>query len=88
MPAATVRGWLRRARATATETVSTAIAVACDHDRDLGRIQPTGTPLSDALMALGTAAAPIGRRFGLSSEHAWQLVVHITHGRLLAAPSG
>jgi Homeodomain-like domain len=89
VPAATVRGWLRRARANAAEWASAALAAAHDLDRDLGRVRPTGTALGDALQTLGTAAAAAARRFGLSSsQHAWQLVANISRGQLLAPPSG
>lgn len=90
VPAATVRGWLRRALANAAELASAALATAYDFDRDLVRVQPTGTALGDALQALGTAAAAFVRRFGLASSPrpAWQLVANISHGQIPAAPSG
>jgi hypothetical protein len=47
-----------------------------------------GRPVGNALGALGAAAAATTRRFGISSQHAWQLVVHLSDGQLLAAPSG
>jgi len=64
-PAATVRGWLRRAtaRAEATRGAATIWVRALDAG-DTAASPPTGTPLGDALDALGLALAAAVRRLG------------------------
>jgi len=46
-------------------------------------MRPAGTPLGDALKALGAAAAAATRRLGLRAP-AWELITRFTSGRLLA----
>jgi hypothetical protein len=87
LPAATVRNWIRRARAGAGWLSTTAMRKAHELDPNLGRVQVTGDPLADAVSALGVAAAAARRRFGITADP-WPLIVSLTHGRLLAAPSG
>jgi hypothetical protein len=87
VPEATVRGWLRRARAGARWLAATAMAWAHRLDRDLGRVDPEGSPLGDALTALTVAAAALQRRFGPIAG-VWQIIASLTGGRLLAGPSG
>ncbi len=56
---------------------------AHDFDPELAPISPTGSPVGDAVEALGTAAASIRRRLG-HDRAAWSTIVAFTHGRLLA----
>jgi len=57
LPAATVRGWLRRATANAQQTHAEAMRLAVALDPLLGPIAPAASPLADALNAVGTAVA-------------------------------
>lgn len=63
-PAATVRGWIRRAtvRAQAINAQATSLALALDPLPS--PMRPAGSPLADALEALGTAIAAARRRLG------------------------
>lgn len=84
VPEATVRGWRRRVRARAEWLRVIATVSAHDFDPELGPIRPTGSPVGDAVEALGTAASAIRRRLGLDRA-AWPTIVAFTHGRLLAS---
>ncbi len=66
LPAGTVRGWQRRATANAQRTRAEAMRLAVQLDPLLGQVAPTGSPLADALEALGTAVAAARLRLGLS----------------------
>lgn len=46
-------------------------------------MRPAGTPLGDALEALGATAAAATRRLGLLAS-AWELITWLTSGRMLA----
>lgn len=88
LPPATVRNWLRRARSQAAWLERVATVWAHTLDPVLGRPpRPTGDPLTDALGAIGIAAAAYVRRFGPHRNPA-QLIAALTGGQLLAAPSG
>jgi hypothetical protein len=82
VPATTVRGWLRRFAAKAEFLRARFVALAVGLDRDLGRIEPRGSPMADALEAIGVAAAAAARRFG--SWPVWWFASGATAGRLLA----
>lgn len=82
VPATTVRGWLRRFAARAEFLRGQFEAVAHGLDRDLGRIEPRGSPTADALEAIGVAASAAARRFGPSP--AWRFASGASGGRLLA----
>lgn len=82
VPATTVRGWLRRFAANAEFLRSQFEAVAHGLDRDLGRIEPRGSPTADALEAIGVAAAAAARRFGPSPV--WWFASGASGGRLLS----
>lgn len=82
VPATTARGWLRRFAARAGFLRSQFEAVAHGLDRDLGRIEPRGSPSADALEAIGVAASAAARRFGLSPV--WRFASGASGGRLLA----
>lgn len=87
VPAATVRNWLRRARAGAGSLAATTMAWAHRLDRDLGPTRPGPSPLADAVTAFGIAAAAVRRGLGITSEP-WRIVASLTGARMLAAPSG
>lgn len=85
VPATTVRGWLRRFGAKAEFLRAQFAAVAHGIDRDLGRIEPRGSPTADALEAIGVAAAAAARQFGPSPV--WWFAAGASGGRLLANTS-
>lgn len=86
VPEGTVRGWLRRARRNAEWLRSWATVIAHDCDPELSPILPTGSPVGDAVEALGTAVSTMKRRLG-GERSGWRAIVAITHGQLLAPPS-
>lgn len=85
VPAATVRGWLRRFRASATETARfflrwfLVLAPASDLPG------PSGTPVVDAVGAIGLAARAAIRRFGPAGP--WAIAARLTGGGLLSNTS-
>lgn len=83
VPPSTVRNWLRRAGAEAERIRSEATRWAAHANPQLERIEPQGSPLADALHALGLAADALTRRLGLPYS-AWHVVSAITAGRLLS----
>lgn len=82
VPATTARGWLRRFAAKAEFLRAEFIALAHFIDRDLGRVEPRGSPTGEALEAIGVAAAATARRFGPSPL--WWFASGASAGRLLA----
>ncbi|HVM15404.1 MAG TPA: hypothetical protein VM287_13890 [Egibacteraceae bacterium] len=74
---------MRRARSIAEQLRALATVIAHDFDPELAPINPTGSPVGDAVEALGTGAAAIRRRLG-GDRAAWPTIVAFTHGRLLA----
>lgn len=86
LPATTVRGWLRRARANAQQIWSAATrrAVVLDPMADLRWYD--ADPLIGMLGAIGQAVRAHLRRFGLVAEP-WSVAVTVTQGRLLAPPA-
>ena len=85
LPADTVRGWIRQATAHASWLRDCGTIMAHRFDSELAPVPPTGTPLGDALEALGTAAAAAKRRLGLPGASPWELITQFTGGRLLTA---
>lgn len=65
LPADTVRAWIRCATAHASWLREWGAIMAYRFDPEQAPIRPTGTPLVDALEALGNAAAAATRRRGL-----------------------
>ncbi len=63
-PASTVRGWIRRATGCAERIRAQAVRLAAAMDVLLDPPHPTGSPLGDALQALGAAVAATIRRLG------------------------
>lgn len=86
VPEGTVRGWLRRARRNAEWLRAWATVIAHNCDPELPPILPTGSPVGDAVEALGTAVSTMKRRLG-AERSGWRAIVAITHGQLLAARS-
>lgn len=80
----TVRRWLRRLSARAEELRMAATGRLYGLDSTAGPIEPTGSPLADALEALGRAAAAATRRLG--ARPAWDAAVAITGG-MIASPA-
>jgi transposase-like protein len=83
VPVDTVRAWLRRVRGRAESVQRVATLRAHELDPMLDPILPTGSPLGDALNALGHAAAATRCRLGMAGTPA-QHIGLITAGRLLA----
>lgn len=82
VPATTVRGWLRRFAARAGFLRGQFMAVAHVLDRDLGRVEPRGSPEADAIEAVGVAASAAARRFGAGPV--WWFASGASAGRLLS----
>ena len=80
-PVSTVRGWLRRfgARAESLRVLFTALLHALD--ACAGAVPVTGSGFTDALQALGLAAAAAARLFG--PRPAWQFASAASGGLLL-----
>ena len=85
-PAATVRGWLRRAVARAGPLRSAFTALACGLDPDPLLPAPAGSGLADAVAAVVAAAAAAARRWGPAASvlAPWELASAVTMGALLA----
>jgi hypothetical protein len=84
LPAGTVRGWLRRARANAEPLRQFAVRTVTAVDPELlpTWVQPIGW--AEALQALAAAALAVVRRFGGNDVDLWPVIATITDGRLLA----
>lgn len=80
-PAATVRGWLRRAEAQAESIRVSATTWAHALDHCLEAIDPVGSALGDAVEALGVAAGAAVRRLG--PRAAAEVAVALTGGLLV-----
>jgi hypothetical protein len=80
-PASTVRGWLRRLgrRAEQLRVLFTGLLHALD--ASAGSLLPTGSSGSDALAAVGAAAAAAVRLFGARCP--WQFAAAASGGLLL-----
>lgn len=85
MPAATVRGWLRRFAMVASGLTGRLLAVAADASPAV-RAPPPGCPLAVAVAAVGVAAAAMA---SLSQEPVdrWRFAVAVTAGGLLDRPT-
>lgn len=82
LPADTVRGWLRRFAVRAEDVRAHFWRLAHRMDASLGAIQARGSPVADALEAIGVAAGAAVRRFGPVIS-VWAFVSGATGGRLL-----
>ncbi len=85
LPASTVRGWLRRFAARAELIRAHFTALAYRLDPELGPITPRGSPLADALEAVGVAAAAVVRRLGPAEP--WAVAAGASGGWLLGNTS-
>lgn len=88
VPAATVRGWLRRLAARLEAVWVFLVRVAVRAGVDVAVPAGSGCRWRDLLAALGTATAVLRGRFGpvgvLGRVTAWQVAVACSAGRLLA----
>jgi transposase-like protein len=85
LPATTVRGWLRRFQRRAAAIWALAVRLAHRDDPELGPIEARGSPISDAVEALGVAVAALIRRFG-PMRSTWEAASAMT-GALLLSPT-
>lgn len=85
VPAATVRGWLRRFAAMAERVRAHFTRWAVALDPMLGRFEPAGSLFADAAAAIGTAAAAAVRRLG--PRRTWHVASVLTGGGLLSNTS-
>lgn len=85
LPADTVRGWIRKVNGRAEELRTTATRAAYMLDPNLPPILSTdsGSPLAEAISALGAAAAAARRMFGPIATP-WEFLAAIAQGHLLA----
>ena len=85
LPPDTVRGWIRRVKARAQWLRVQGISAAHEFDplQAPVTVAGCGSPLSDAISALGLAAAAARRLFGPVAAP-WELAAVLAHGRLLA----
>lgn len=81
-PASTVRGWLRRFRAAATRVAAHFWAWAHHLDPMLGPVPPAGSPVADAVEAIGVAARAASLRLGPRPPWSWASVLSV--GRFLS----
>lgn len=85
-PVSTVRGWLARMAANAERVFAAFTRLVHELEPDPAPAAPAGSPLADAVGAVGAGAAAVRRRFGVAVVvvSAWQVAAALTHGRLLA----
>jgi hypothetical protein len=77
-----VRGWVRRLRARAAAIRAHFLGWAVALDPVLGRVEPAGGPVADAVEAIGVAARAWQERFG--SWPVWRVAARLSGGGLLA----
>ena len=82
IPPDTVRGWIRRATARAEWLRVQRTAIAHQFNLMLSVTVPAGSPLADAVSALGTAASAVVRKLGRVAP-SWQVIAMIARGYLL-----
>ena len=82
----TVRGWLGRWATNATRLRAAFTGLLHELDDDPHPLAPAGSPVADAVAAVGAAVAAVRRRWGTAVVvvSAWQVASALTHGRLLA----
>lgn len=81
-PPSTVRGWLRRFRLAALRVAAHFTAWAHRLDPNLTVVAPAGSPLADALQAVGVAGRAASLRFG--PRPGWSWASALTGGGLLS----
>ena len=88
-PVGTVRGWIRRARATAHQLWTLGVQAVVTLDPDALPAADRLDPFAAALDALAAAVVAARRRFGPTVGPAWSTITVLTRGRLLApVPAG
>ena len=84
VPEDTVRGWLRRAAGRAGQVREVFTRVAAAVSADPVPLEPAGSPLADALVAVAAAAAAAARWPGLLAVSPWEIASAVTNATLLA----
>ena len=85
VPVDTVRGWLRRAAGRAGQVREVFTKVAAAVSADPVPLEPAGSPLADALVAVAAAAAAAAARWPrLLAVSAWEVASAVTNATLLA----
>ena len=85
VPEDTVRGWLRRAAGRAGQVREVFTKVAAALSTDPVPLEPAGSPLGDALVAVAAAAAAAAGRWPrLLGVSPWEIVCAVTNATLLA----
>ena len=85
VPEDAVRGWLRRAAGRADQVREGFTKVAAAVSADPVPLEPAGSPLADALVAVAAAAAAAAERWPwLLAVSPWEIAVAVTNATLLA----
>lgn len=85
VPVDTVRGWLRRAAGRAGQVREVFTKMAAAVSADPVPLEPAGSPLADALVAVAAAAvAAAGRWPRLLAVSPWEIAAAVTNATLLA----
>ena len=85
VPEDTVRGWLRRAAGRAGRVREVFTQVAAALSADPVPLEPAGSPLADALVAVAAAAAAAAERWpGLLTVSPWEIASAVTNATLMA----
>jgi hypothetical protein len=85
VPEDTVRGWLRRAAGRAGQVREVFTKVAAAVSADPVPLEPAGSPLADALVAVAAAAAAAVERWPrLLAVSPWEIASAVTNATLLA----
>ena len=85
VPVDTVRGWLRRAAGRAGQVREVFTKVAGAVSADPVPLEPAGSPLADALVAVAAAAAAAAGRWPrLLAVSPWEIAAAVTNATLLA----
>ena len=85
VPEDTVRGWLRRAAGRAGQVREVFTRVAAALSADPVPLEPAGSPLADALVAVAAAAAAAAGRWPrLLAVSPWEIASAVTNATLLA----
>lgn len=87
VPVSTVRNWRRAAAGHAQELRVVGTSWYYELDAVAAPLSPAGSPLGDAVEALGAAARAAVLRFG-PFDRPWAIINVITAGRLLRPPLG
>jgi Domain of unknown function (DUF6431) len=84
VPEDTVRGWLRRAAGRAGQVREVFTKVAAAVSADPVPLEPAGSPLADALVAVAAAAAAAAGRWPrLLAVSPWEIAAAVTNATLL-----